>query len=379
MRSNLSRFSISPALVVVTMLALPLVARAAEAPKVALVPYQPIARQASPELCAQISTILVAELGGSDTLTLVTSGDSKEPVAAEGGADAPAANVDAGKAELDKALKLADTGAKNVKRQKFEPAIKALEEALKLFPVAAPALTDVTPVAQANLDLAVAYWKRGREDEAMSRMQDAIRLNPDAKLDPKEYFPLFLNVYDTELRKLLRKPRGSVRVDATVPGAEVFFDGKSAGATPLMLTNAVNGHHYLRVVKDGAGVFGAQVDVRADGSIEILADLGGGKADSAAAGLGPVATAVTNNLVDEEAIQAAAAIGKKQGAQYVIFGGVQKKETAIVVASYFVRVSDGKAGRLVDLDLDTDLLSASVEAFKLVEDCLLYTSPSPRD
>lgn len=336
----------------------------AEGPKVSLLPYQPIARQASPELCAQVTTILTQELGGSDVISLVTGAPADEKGPTE--AAAPG-NEDAGKAQLDKALKLADSGGKNVKRQKFEPAIKSLEESLRLFAEAAPAVTDVSPVAQANLDLAVAYWKRGREDEAMARMQDAVRLNPEAKLDPKEYFPLFLSVYDAEMRKTLRKERGSVRVEATVPGAEVFFDGKSVGAVPLLLTNAVPGHHFLRVVKDGAGVFGAQIDVLGEKTIEITADIGGG-GDAAAASLGPVANAVTSNLVDEEALKAAQGIGKKNGAEYVIFGGVQKRETSIVVASYMVRVKDGKAGRLVDLELDTDLLSASVESFKLVEE-----------
>lgn len=169
----------------------------------------------------------------------------------------------------------------------------------------------------------------------------------------------------TQWRKALRAPRVKIRVDATVPGAEVFFNGKSVGATPLLLTNVVPGFHYIRVVKEGAGAFGARVEAKDDAN-EVTANLGG--SGPAGGGLGPVANAVTANRVDDDAFAAAAAVGKAQGAEYVLFGGVTKGERGITVATFMVAVKDGKAGRLVDLEFDLDLLSASVESFKLVEE-----------
>ncbi|MBI5497354.1 MAG: PEGA domain-containing protein [Deltaproteobacteria bacterium] len=343
-------------------------ARAEGGPKVRLLPYQPIARQATPELCTQITNMLAGELGGADAFTL-----SRGEEAAEEAGDAPTSNAAAAekaeeqaKAALDKALTLSQAGAKQVQKQKFDPAIKTLTESLKQFEAGGAALTDVSPVVQTHINVAVAMWKRGMEDDAQLHLAAAARLDPDFKLDPKEYWPLFLRVYDQQWRRTLRQPRGKVRVEATVPGAEVFWNGKSVGAAPTMLTNAVPGAHYLRVVKEGAGVFAAVVDVKPEGTVEITADLGGGR--SGGGGLGPVANAVAGNLVDEAAFRAARELGKSQGAAFVLFGGVQKKETGITVATFMVNVEDGKVGRLVDLELDLDLLSASVEAFKLVEE-----------
>jgi hypothetical protein len=331
-----------------------------------VLPYQPIARQASPELCAQVSQVVETELGSAGHIHVLKGGEVPQAEPAEG-ASPVAENAEApARKALDKALALASSGGNQVKKQKFDPAIKALTAALGHFQDAAQVVTDIGPVAQAHLDLAVAHWKRGREEEAVAQMAAAIRLHPDFKPDPKEYFPLFLRVYEQQWRKTLREPRGHVRVDATVPGAEVFFDGRSVGAVPLQLTNVVPGPHFLRVVKDGAGTFGARIEVPQDKGVEVTADFGGDSAQGG--GLGPLATAVSANRVDEDAKQAAVQLGRAQNADYVLFGGVRKDESAVYVASFLVRLSDSKAARLVDLELDSDLLSASVEAFKLVED-----------
>lgn len=360
------RPSITTASLLCTALLLPAGAAHAEGPKVRVLPYQPIARQATPELCAQITEKLSEELAGLEGISLVKdAGEQTEDQKDEGQAARDKA-VDTARAALDKALNRADGGNKLVKKQKFDPAIKALEDAVVQFDKAAPALTDVSPLVQAHVDLAVALWKRGREDEAQAQMQAAIRLDPDYKPDPKEYWPLFLRVYDQQWRKALREPRAKLKVDATVPGAEVFFNGKSVGAVPLQLINVVPGRHFVRVVKDGAGAYGAVVTVESDGNGEFTADLGGGAA--AGGGLGPVAQAVNANLMDVAGLSAARALGKASGADFVVFGGVQKGEANIAVATFLVSVADGKAARLVDLEFDLDLLNLSVESFKLTEE-----------
>lgn len=359
-----------PAIVGVTLVVGP--ARA-EGPKVYVLPYQPIARQASPELCTEITERLGVELGNSDALTMVTApAAGSDEGGGEGqkdeGAEAREKAVTAAKASLDKALNRAALGSKLVKKQRFDPAIKALTDALGLFDEAAPALTDITPVLQAHMEAAVALWKRGREDESTEHLRAVVALDPEYKPDPKEYWPLFLRVYDQTWRKTLREPRGKVRVDASVPGAEVFFNGKSVGAVPLLLSNAVPGRYFLRVVKDGAGAFGSMVVVSPDETIDVKADLGGGASGGGTGGLAPVAKAISNNQVDDAAVGAARELGKAAGARFVVFGGVQKAETSILVATFMVDVENGKVGRVADLELDLDLLSLSVEAFQLVEE-----------
>jgi tetratricopeptide (TPR) repeat protein len=344
--------------------------------KVFLLPYQPIARQASPELCAQVTKAIASELGNSDDVTLgeVVEPDDDTPESPpDETAPAPARSAvkEPGADDLGKALKLTDQGVGQVKKMKFDPAIKSLSEAIRLYDSAAPAVTDVGPIQQAHLNLAVAYWRRGLEEEAQAEMAQAVRLDFDYKPDPKEYWPLFLRIYDQQWRKTLRQPRGKVSVEATVPGAEVFFDGKSRGVVPLLLTNVVPGRHFLRVVKDGAGTFGALVEVPSESTLDVTAELGGGA--EAQASLGPVAAAITKNLVDDAAVRAAQQLGKQAGAAYVLFGGIRKQETVITVHTFMLDVGSAAVGRLVDLELDLDLLSASVESFKLVEEVGMRT------
>jgi hypothetical protein len=48
-----------------------------------------------------------------------------------------------------------------------------------------------------------------------------------------------------------RAPAGSLSVDSRPPGANVFIDGKLAGATPLVVPQIGAGEHAVRLEHDG--------------------------------------------------------------------------------------------------------------------------------
>lgn len=342
----------------------------AQKPKVLLIPYQPIARQASPELAAQVTKALATEFGAADSFVLEVY-ESGE-VTVEVADPARQANMNVGKPELAKALKDIKSADSLLKKYRFDQAIEFYQKGLDLLVEAAPAIEDVKPIALAYVSLGVAAFRRGKEDLADQALAQAAVLAPDLQLDPREYPPLLLNRYEQLYKKSLGKPRGSISVDVGVAGAEVFFDGRSVGATPVTLKNVPPGRHFVRVVKEGAGVVGRRVEVESGKVAELRADLGGGAAKASGgisrSGFVAVAAAVAGNRVDVVVTEAVQNIGKERKADYVLFGGLRKGETSIPVATYLVNVATGALIRLMDIDIDLDMLSVSIEAFKLTED-----------
>ena len=65
---------------------------------------------------------------------------------------------------------------------------------------------------------------------------------------------------------------GTLSVDAQ-PAGEVFLDRKSAGQTPLMLTNLRAGSHLIWVERDGYRRWTRVVQVPADRVTRLFADL----------------------------------------------------------------------------------------------------------
>ncbi|MBN2360360.1 MAG: PEGA domain-containing protein [Deltaproteobacteria bacterium] len=342
----------------------------AQKPKVLLIPYQPIARQAAPELAAQVTKALVNEFGAADSfiIEVYESGEVSVELADPG----KQANMNVGKPELAKAIKDFKSGDALLKKYRFDQAIEFYQRGLSQLSDAAPAIEDVGPISQAYVNLGVAAFRRGKEDLADQALAQAAVLDPERTLDPREYPPLLLNRYEQLHKKSLSKARGSISVDVGVAGAEVFFDARSVGATPIVLKNVPPGVHFVRVVKEGAGVVGKRVEVESSKAAEFRANLGGG-GDKEAGGISKsgfvaVAAAVVGNRVDVVVTEAVQKIGKERQADYVMFGGLRKGETSVPVATYLVNVATGALLRLIDIDIDLDMLSVSIEAFKLTED-----------
>ncbi|MFH1810318.1 MAG: PEGA domain-containing protein [Pseudomonadota bacterium] len=338
----------------------------AEKPVVLMVPYQPIARQATPELAAQVTKALAKELATGETYTIKTlEAEAPAPVETDGGS----VDMDVGKGDLTKAFKALNTAEKFMKKYRFDQAIGQYQKALETFDAAAPALEEVDAVADAYIKLGVAAFRRSKEDLAEQALAQAVVLDPERTLDPREYPPLLLRVYDDIFRKTLSKPRGTIAIEATVSGAEVFYNGKSVGATPIKLNGVPPGRHFVRVVKEGAGVWGQRIEVKSGETVEIKAELGGGaKVATGGNGLTAVAAAIGANRVDVVVADAAAGLAKAEGAQFAMFGGLRKGEASIPVHTFLVDAESGALYRLIDLDIDLDMLSLSIEAFKLGED-----------
>lgn len=336
------------------------VARAAvgPGPKIYVFPYQPIRNGASKEVVTQISDLLKNEIKHSDEVQW-----QKGPIFIPETTGTPVKPLS--DTELKRAEKLRRTGEKHYHAFRFGKAIKAYQAALSRYEKSLALLKDFTPVLDTLLMLSVCYYRSDREDDGAKMLVKVIRLKPDIVLDPERYPPMFRNVAEGIRKKLLLKSRGELEVIANVENSVVFFDGRKVGTTPILMKELVPGEHYLRVEKEGLQPWADKVTVVSTQRRRVLASLGGVK--KLAGPLGEIAQSLRGNLVTKGTIKLVRKEAKKLGANFVVLGGVGSIGSNLVVGSFLIKVADGQLCPLPVIQLDRDLLGASVEVYNMAK------------
>ena len=106
-------------------------------------------------------------------------------------------------------------------------------------------------LAEAHLLAGAIFLARNRIDGAQARLRRALQLNPAIRAPPTRYAPRVR----AELAALRGDPGPSavleVTVDASIPDATVFVDGRSVGPAPARLTDIPAGRHLVRVSAPG--------------------------------------------------------------------------------------------------------------------------------
>ncbi|MCC6811012.1 MAG: PEGA domain-containing protein [Deltaproteobacteria bacterium] len=170
--------------------------------------------------------------------------------------------------ELDeqrKLVKLALDTVKSARKAALElrtdEAIQKFEEAQNLFGRGISALDEFTPMAQSLIDLGAAFIDARKDDKATNAFRRALALGAGVKPDPKVYNPEVLSRFSKVEREMVRAARGSMTIVSKPEGAEVYFDGRRAGLTPVSLNDLLLGEHWIVVRLAGHHRFSARVVV----------------------------------------------------------------------------------------------------------------------
>lgn len=338
----------------------------ASKPKVLVLPYQHM-NKGMPEDLGEQTTVVVAREMSAQGINVIRADDVGEsepaPAPAASDPDAPTGDPSA----QAKAEKYVERAREAMSESEFERAAKYLRRAIDLMEQNADAVPDLRLLSEIYLQAGIAYFRDGMEDEGDDMLNKAVHLDPERELDAADYPPIFIRVFDRARFNVLRRPRARIEVKAK-PGATVLFDGRNLGKAPIVLTDALPGQHWVRVERPGESV---QVrKIRARGNKTLVVELAGADSDEevdapAAAG---VLGAIQANKVAEEHVAALTKAGRKAGADFVLFGGIYKTDTAYQIRTAYVQVRSGKVGRVTDIAFDLDMLSAEIEVFKLVDD-----------
>ena len=216
----------------------------AEGPKILVLPYQHLSTKMPEDLGEQTTVVVTKEMthGGLEVLRADDLGDATAPKPKASATQTPSGDPRAA-AKAEQWI----VEAKNLMEEaEFSAAIKRLKKAVRLLRTNADAVPDLRLLPEAYLQLGVAYFRDGMEDEGDEMLNKAVRLAPERKLSSADYPPIFLKVYDRARFNVLRRPRAQIEVKAT-PGAQVLYDGRNMGKAPILLKDALPGVHWLRV------------------------------------------------------------------------------------------------------------------------------------
>jgi hypothetical protein len=337
---------------------------AAGKPKVLVVPFQPLDEGMPDDLGEQTTAVVARELANGD-LTVQRADDlGAAPARAprpEKPADAPRGDPSAGA----KAEALISQAKESVDDADLEKAAKSLEKAVKLLEDNADALPDLRLLPEAYLQAGVVYFQDGREDDGDELLNKAVHLDPERRLDPADYPPVFIRVYDRARFNVLRRPRARIEVKAP-QGSSVFLDGRNVGKAPVNLEEALPGVHWIRVERPGEPVLVRKVDARSKQTTVV--ELGAPAAPADEAPAADAAAGIAANQVAAEHVAQLRAAGTKAGADLVLFGGIYRTDTAYEVRTALLSVKDGAVGKVQAVSFDLDFLTAELEVFKLVSD-----------
>lgn len=338
------------------------------AAKVLVLPYQPLGKGVPTDLAEQATQVITKEMAQGG-LTVIRADDVAEappaapkPAGAPRAQDAPTGDASAGK----KAEELIHRAKSAVEESEFATAIKELRNAVRLLEENGDAVPDLRMLPEAYLQLGVACFQNGNEDEGDDMLNKVVHLAPDRTLDPAEYPPLFIRVFDRARFNVLRRPRATIEVRAA-KGAQVLFDGRNLGKAPVILKEALPGNHWIRVERPGEAMLVKKVSVKS-GKAMVVEFEGAEAAPPDPGAQAGVLGAVGQNELTRADIAQLKSAGSRAGADFVMFGAIYKSETAYNIRTAFVAVKTGEVGRLLDVAFDLDMLSAEIEVYKLAED-----------
>ncbi|MBI5529054.1 MAG: PEGA domain-containing protein [Deltaproteobacteria bacterium] len=337
--------------------AFPAYAAGAGAAGVMVFPIQPVYDAAPDDACARATEVIATELGNTDRLRTVPAPAIRKATAF----DAP--KVDHG--AVGRATGLVRDGAERVAAQDFDKAVKALKQALSVLERNAVNLDDFKPLVDGYLYLSVAYIATGEEEAAEDLIKGIVRLDPRRRLEPGDFVPLYQRIFEKLRAAILAEPRGSILVRSSPSGAAIAIDGKEVGSTPALLTGVVRGEHFLRVGSPGGSPKRQTVAVPSGSQVGVNVEFSTLDGSPEAA----VARAIRDNSLDAATRAQAARIARDAGAAYTVIGGMSKtNDTLLTVNAHLMRVADGAVTALVPVSLESDMLGAAVEAYKLAED-----------
>lgn len=338
----------------------------ASAAKILVLPYQCLGKGVPPDLAEQATVVITKEMAQGG-LTIIRADDvAEEATKKETGtrrvADAPVGDPSAG----TKAEELIAKGKEAVEQEETGAAIRDLKNAVRLLEENGDAVPDLRLLSEAYLQLGIAFFRDGNEDQGDEMLSKAVHLTPDREISDKEYPNLFVTVYNRARFNVLRRPRATIEVKAT-KGAQVLFDGRNMGKAPLILKEALPGNHWIRVERPGEAVQVKKIAVKANRTMSVEfegASEGGAEATASVGVLG----AIQGNELGRDHLGQLKAAGSRAGADYVMLGGIYKTDTAYLIRTAYIAVKDGSVGRLADIAFDLDMLSAEIEVYKLAED-----------
>jgi hypothetical protein len=248
------------------------------------------------------------------------------------------------------------------KRQPKE-AQEAYEAALVEFRQALPALDDFQEFIDCTAELGALEYRRGNDAAGRAHLLEAMRLSSGHPLKIVTEAPSFAPVAEELAHQIGALAKGSLRIDSTPEGAEIYVDGQDAGKAPVLLRDLPLGLQYVRGVLPSGELWGAVSDVApSDAPLRLRAQSG---AEGPAA---EINAQLADNRIDPQAIDAARSAAKANDASLVVFGALHRTPDGLALDAFLYNADKAQVNRLARVAFDTEMLDAGLQMDKLVSE-----------
>ncbi len=237
----------------------------------------------------------------------------------------------------------------------------AYQAALVEFRKALPALEGFQDLIDCTAELGALEYRRGHDDAGRAHLLEATRLSSGKALAIVADAPSFAPIAEQLAKAVAALPRGSVRVDSTPEGAEVYVDGQDAGKAPVLIRDLPQGPQYLRAVLPSGELWGAVADVVPSDVPQHLRAQSGAEGPAA-----EINAQLAENRVDPSAATAAAAAAKASSAGLVVFGALHRTPDGLALDAFLYDAGQARMSRLARVAFDNEMLDAGLQMDKLV-------------
>ncbi len=335
-------------------------AAAVEKKKVCVAPFAPLYHQSPLEVGVHAAELITRELMAQESVAVVECSALALPVGAEHVTETEEDVLD----PLSEAKALMEKGREEAQALRFDHAVRHFRSALEVFESHILHLDDFSLFVDAHLEMALALFRAGREDESEGYISDVLRLDFDRRATSEEYPSAFVERFEAVKDRLRLVSRSTLQVTTSPPGAEVILDGQSIGRTPLRVTSLVPGRHYVRIDAPGIPPTMEILDlvsaIPATVELSYSVEFDGPLADLLAS--------LAGNRIGESGIEQASKVGREVGADFIVFGALQRGPRTYQVRPFMLDVASQKLSRLSDVRIDLDFLGAAIQIFQIAEE-----------
>lgn len=121
----------------------------------------------------------------------------------------------------------------------------------------------------AYLTLGIISRSMGDMGEARQAFREALRLDPEYRLDSRAFPPSMVNIFENVRESLRMAPTGSIRVQASPKAADVYLNGVIKGVVPLTLSGLPEGEHYIKISANKYSTVRRRVEVAAGKTVKV--------------------------------------------------------------------------------------------------------------
>lgn len=316
--------------------------------RVLLVPLQPIYRSVPEAKVQEATRLLETELGKKPAIKVLRAGTTQGAV--------PSADLAKPRA-TQKEAEAAERGL-DIAR-----ALELRKAAVDQFTQSSSALEDAGELVLAYLYLARAQMWAGDDAAAKATLAQVARMDTQPSIPAAEFSRLFRRWFQDIALELSRSAKGKLIVEAGLPGARIFLDGRDMSVAPVTIENVVSGEHLLSAQVEGVLPFASMVQVAPNAqtrfTVEFKNVLGG-------SAVGAIADDLAENKFSSAKVQTARLAGRDAKADFVVLGAIAQNDANFAVYAFVIDVKTGGLHQLKTVSFDKEMLTAESDVLRLV-------------